>query len=107
MRRVFASTSSAPAYSYDPYGNALQGTAPLSDAVPGLRSGFWAVVSRDPLGEIGDPAANLSRGRSSDRRGTMDSTFAPAKFGVSSFPSAIPPSADPSPRFRLFSSQSC
>ena len=31
MRRVFASAASAPAYSYDPYGNALQGTAPLTD----------------------------------------------------------------------------
>jgi hypothetical protein len=27
-RRVFASTSNAPAYGYDPYGNALQNTAP-------------------------------------------------------------------------------
>ena len=31
VRRVFASAASAPAYSYDPYGNALQGTAPLTD----------------------------------------------------------------------------
>ncbi len=30
-RRVFVSTSSAPAYSYDPYGNALQPTASLTD----------------------------------------------------------------------------
>jgi hypothetical protein len=30
-RRVFASTSSAPAYSYDPYGNPLQVTAPFTD----------------------------------------------------------------------------
>jgi RHS repeat-associated protein len=31
VRRVFASASSAPAYGYDPYGNALQATAPLTD----------------------------------------------------------------------------
>jgi RHS repeat-associated protein len=68
VRRVFASTSSAPAYSYDPYGNALQGTAPLTDfnyagmfynADSGLYltqyraydpvSGRW--LSRDPVGE--------------------------------------------------------
>jgi len=30
-RRVFASTSSAPAYAYDPYGQSLQATAPLTD----------------------------------------------------------------------------
>jgi RHS repeat-associated protein len=73
VRRVFASTSSAPAYSYDPYGNALQGTAPLTDfnyagmfynADSGLYltqyrvydpvSGRW--LSRDPLGEVSDIA---------------------------------------------------
>ena len=71
VRRVFASTASAPAYSYDPYGNALQGTAPLTDfnyagmfynADSGLYltqyraydpvSGRW--LSRDPIGEIND-----------------------------------------------------
>jgi YD repeat-containing protein len=31
VRRVFASTSSAPAFGYDPYGNALQVTTPLTD----------------------------------------------------------------------------
>src|SRR5437016_5648520 len=31
VRRVFASASNAPAYSYDPYGNALQATAALAD----------------------------------------------------------------------------
>jgi YD repeat-containing protein len=31
VRRVFANTSSGPAYSYDPYGNALQATEPLAD----------------------------------------------------------------------------
>ena len=69
VRRVFASTASAPAYSYDPYGNALQGTAPLTDfnyagmfynADSGLYltqyraydpvAGRW--LSRDPLGEM-------------------------------------------------------
>jgi RHS repeat-associated protein len=69
VRRVFASTSNAPAYGYDPYGNALQSTAPLTDfgyagmfynADSGLyltqyrvydpASGRW--LSRDPIGEI-------------------------------------------------------
>jgi RHS repeat-associated protein len=71
VRRVFASTASAPAYGYDPYGNALQGTAPLTDfnyagmfynADSGLYltqyraydpvSGRW--LSRYPIGELGD-----------------------------------------------------
>jgi RHS repeat-associated protein len=70
VRRVFASASSAPAYSYDAYGNALQSTAPLTDfnyagmfynADSGLYltqyraydpvSGRW--LSRDPIGELG------------------------------------------------------
>jgi RHS repeat-associated protein len=78
VRRVFASTTSAPAYGYDPYGNALQSTTPLTDfnyagmfynADSGLYltqyraydpvSGRW--LSRDPPGEISDPAANLYR----------------------------------------------
>ncbi len=78
VRRVFASTSSAPAYGYDPYGNALQSTAPLTDfgyagmfynADSGLYltprrvydpvSGRW--LSRDPIGESSDPVANLYR----------------------------------------------
>ncbi len=76
VRRAFASTSSAPAYGYDPYGNALQATAPLTDfgyagmlynADSGLYltqyraynpvAGRW--LSRDPNGESSDPAANL------------------------------------------------
>jgi RHS repeat-associated protein len=76
VRRVFASTSSAPAYGYDPYGLALQATAPLTDFVYGgifynadsklyltLYRVYDPVVgrwlSRDPLGEMTDPAANL------------------------------------------------
>ncbi|TGQ51032.1 peptidase C39 [Mesorhizobium sp. M1C.F.Ca.ET.193.01.1.1] len=31
VRRVFATNSNAPSYSYDPYGNSLQGTAALTD----------------------------------------------------------------------------
>jgi RHS repeat-associated protein len=73
VRRAFASASSAPAYSYDPYGNALQATAPLTDfnyagmfynADSGLYLtlyraydpivGRW--LSRDPIGEIGHRA---------------------------------------------------
>ena len=76
VRRVFASTTSAPAFAYDPYGNALQGTAPLTDfnyagmfynADSGLYltqyraydpvAGRW--LSRDRVGERGASAANL------------------------------------------------
>ncbi|MHB8884748.1 MAG: RHS repeat-associated core domain-containing protein [Methylovirgula sp.] len=77
-RRVFASTSNAPAFSYDPYGNAQRSTTLLTDfnyagmfynADSGLDltlyrvydpvSGRW--LSRDPSGEQGDAAANLYR----------------------------------------------
>ena len=76
VRRVFASATSAPAYAYDPYGQPLQATAPLTDfnyagtfynADSGLyltryraydpAAGRW--LSRDPFGEGGDLAANL------------------------------------------------
>ncbi|MBN9085260.1 MAG: hypothetical protein J0J01_00010, partial [Reyranella sp.] len=76
VRRVFASTSSATAYGYDPYGAPLQATAPTTDFVyagmffnadSGLYltnyrafdpfAGRW--LSRDPLGEPTDPYANL------------------------------------------------
>ncbi|WP_284269194.1 RHS repeat-associated core domain-containing protein [Bradyrhizobium iriomotense] len=75
-RRVFASTSSAPAYGYDPYGRALQSTTPLTDfnyagmfynAESGLyltqyraydpAAGRW--LTRDPAGESTDSTANL------------------------------------------------
>jgi RHS repeat-associated protein len=75
-RRVFASASSAPAYGYDPYGNALQATAPLTDF--GYAGMFYNAdsrlyltqyraydpvvgrwLSRDPIGEMSDRAANL------------------------------------------------
>lgn len=71
VRRVFASPTSAPAYVYDSYGNALQTTAPLTDfgyagmfynADSGLYltqyraydpvSGRW--LTRDPIGEVSD-----------------------------------------------------
>lgn len=78
IRRIFASATSAPAYSYDPYGNALQATAPLTDfnyagmfyvADSGLYltqyraydpvAGRW--LSRDPVGDIGDqPGSTIS-----------------------------------------------
>lgn len=78
VRRAFASTSSAPAYSYDPYGNALQTTAPATDfayarmffsADSGLYltqyRAYDAVaarwLSRDPVGESSDSVANLYR----------------------------------------------
>ncbi|BCM19203.1 tRNA nuclease WapA [Mesorhizobium sp. J8] len=75
-RRVFATSTSAPAYSYDPYGVPLQGTGPLTDvnyagtlynndSGLGLTlyrtydpvAGRW--LSRDPIGEMSDPAGNL------------------------------------------------
>jgi RHS repeat-associated protein len=76
VRRVFVSSSSAPAYDYDEYGVPLQATAPLTDAgyagmVLNQDSGLnltlhraydpvgahW--LSRDPLGEISSGGANL------------------------------------------------
>jgi len=76
VRRAFASTSSAPAYGYDPYGAPLQTTAPVTDFVYGGMfydadsglyltkyraydpvSGRW--LSRDRLGESPDPSSNL------------------------------------------------
>jgi RHS repeat-associated protein len=81
VRRVFASASSAPAYSYDAYGNALQGTAPLTDFnYAGLfynaDSGLYLTqyraydpvaarwLSRDPIGEIEEqaPSRNMTIG---------------------------------------------
>jgi RHS repeat-associated protein len=76
VRRVFSSDGTAPAYDYDPYGNPLQSTAPLTDfgyaslftaRNSGLNlatfraydpsTGRW--ISRDPIGERGDPSGNL------------------------------------------------
>jgi len=76
VRRAFASASSAPAYAYDPYGVPLSGPAPTTDfgfaglfnhAASGLNltlyraydpvAGRW--LSRDPIGEEGDPYGNL------------------------------------------------
>ncbi|WP_332772049.1 RHS repeat-associated core domain-containing protein [Phenylobacterium sp.] len=75
VRRVFTSTVT-PTYDYDPYGNSLQGTAPLTDlGYAGLFNstdsglnlatyrnydpvpGRW--LSRDPIGEQSDQAGNL------------------------------------------------
>jgi RHS repeat-associated protein len=78
VRRVFASTTNAPAYSYDPYGVPLQGTALLTDfgyatmfynADSGLYltqyrvydpvAGRW--LSRDPIGEMSNrPGSTIS-----------------------------------------------
>ena len=76
VRRVFASTTSAPAYGYDPYGVPLQGTVPTTDFVyagmffnadSGLYltkyrafdplAGRW--LSRDPIGELINSYPNL------------------------------------------------
>ncbi|MVA82646.1 peptidase C39 [Agrobacterium vitis] len=76
VRRVFTSTSSAPAYAYDPYGVPLQTTTPVTDfgyagmfANPesGLNltwyraydPGIGRWISRDPAGEVTDQAGNL------------------------------------------------
>lgn len=75
IRRVFRSSSS-PAYDFDPYGNPLQATAPATDfGYAGMfnntDSGLYLTtyrafdpvsgrfLSRDPIGEIGDPMGNL------------------------------------------------
>jgi RHS repeat-associated protein len=76
VRRAFVSTTSAPAYGYDPYGVPLQSTAPVTDFVYGgmfyaADSGLYLTqyraydpiagrwLSRDPIGELSNPAANL------------------------------------------------
>jgi len=76
VRRAFANTSSAPAYSYDPYGVPLQATAPVTDFVYGgmlynADSGLYLTkyraydpvagrwLSRDPTEETTDPTGNL------------------------------------------------
>ena len=53
--RVFASSGGAPAYAYDPYGNPLQATAPLTDF-------GYAGMFRDP-----DSALSLTLYRAYDR----------------------------------------
>jgi RHS repeat-associated protein len=84
VRRAFASTSNAPAYGYDPYGNALQGGAPLTDfGFAGMffhaDSGLYLTLaraydpsasrwlSRDPLSELTDPAGTSPRSLRSRR----------------------------------------
>ncbi len=76
VRRVFESGGNTPAYDFDPWGNVLQSTAPLSDFGFALMfshrasalslawfraysSGTGRWLSRDPLGEGTDPVANL------------------------------------------------
>jgi RHS repeat-associated protein len=76
VRRAFASTTSAPAFNYDPYGSPLTGPAPTTDfgfaglfnhQPSGLNLTWFRVyhpttarwLSRDPLAEWGDPYGNL------------------------------------------------
>ena len=93
VRRVFASTSNAPAFSYDPYGVALQTTTPLTDlnfagmfhnSDSGLdltlyraydpAAGRW--LSRDPLGELGYVVAAVNvGGGASDGGGVLRSVY--------------------------------
>jgi YD repeat-containing protein len=47
VRRVFAGTTSAPAYAYDPYGNALQTSTPATDA--GFAGMFYNADSGHPV----------------------------------------------------------
>ena len=78
MRRVFASAASAPAYSYDPYGNALQGTAPLTDF--NYAGMFYNVDSGLYLTQYRayDPVSG--RWLSRDRLGEMDALNTSGKF---------------------------
>lgn len=88
IRRIFESTTSAPAYDYDAYGVALQGAPALTDfgyagmvsrLVSGLsltwyraydpRSGRWN--SRDPIGEA-SPIGNLYEYVRSDPLSNID-----------------------------------
>jgi len=89
VRRVFASTSSAMAYSYDPYGVPLQAATPATDFVYGGMfynadsglyltkyrpfdpvSGRW--LSRDLIGEASDPEKNLYSYATGDPVGFFD-----------------------------------
>jgi RHS repeat-associated protein len=117
VRRVFASTSSAPAYSYDPYGNPLQGTAPLTDfnyagmfynADSGLYltqyraydpvSGRW--LSRDPIDEMSELGSSTTSTSAANTLGLIitltDSSFqtsygyAPYGSGSTEDPSEFP-----------------
>jgi RHS repeat-associated protein len=91
VRRSFASTGGAPAYAFDPYGRALQGTAPLTEfgyagMLYNVESGLYLTnfraydpfagrwLSRDPIGEESDPAANLYAYVGGDPIGKSDPT---------------------------------
>jgi RHS repeat-associated protein len=108
VRRAFSSTSGAPAYSYDPYGSPLQITAPLTDFVYGgmfynADSGLYLTqyraydpvagrwLSRDPMGEMSDPEANLY----AYVRGNPISLLDP--FGLAEIPSMPPPGLEGGP----------
>lgn len=108
-RRVFASTTSAPAYGYDSYGRALQATTPLTDfnyagmfyngdsglSLTRFRAydpvvGRW--LSRDPDGEQSDAVGNLYpyvRGnpiRFRDRQGANPGILYGAEIGAAAGP---------------------
>lgn len=89
VRRAFASTTSAPAYTYDPYGAPLAGPAPVTDfgfaglfnhQPSGLNLTLYRVydpvagrwLSRDPIGEAGDPYGNLYAYVGSDTPNLVD-----------------------------------
>jgi RHS repeat-associated protein len=108
VRRAFASTSSAPAYGYDPDGLALQTTAPVTDFVYGglfynVDSGLYLAnyraydptagrwLSRDPLGEPSDPTANLYRYVRSNPISLID------PLGLQGIPSAPHPGLEGGP----------
>ena len=112
VRRVFASASSAPAFSYDPYGNPLQATAPLTDfnyagmfynADSGLyltqyraynpATGRW--LSRDRVGEGSDPEANLYRYVKGNPVSFVDTSGLALEYGPP--PSSPEPVGLPSP----------
>jgi RHS repeat-associated protein len=90
-RRAFVSSTNAPAYTYDPWGNELSGTAKVADfgfaklfnnADSSLNLATYRVfdpsvgrcLSRDPLGEDTDPSYNLYAYAQGDPVGKNDPT---------------------------------
>jgi len=100
VRRTFASATSASAYDYDPYGNALQATAlPTDFGYAGMfysaDSGLYLTryraydsvsarwISRDRIEENGDVAANLYRYVNDNPVTSTDSTgLYTLQFGI-------------------------
>jgi RHS repeat-associated protein len=111
VRRVFVSTSAAPTYAYDPYGNPLQATAPLTDfGYAGMfrhvESGLYLTqyraydpvvgrwLSRDPAGELSEIAGSMILASAADAlgptvvlmdsSGTIQTSYSDAPYNVAS-----------------------